>query len=178
MEQVRFQVNIDSRPDIDGIGITGMDKVEFLLSANPGEPLQPLGKVASGGELSRIMLAIKSVLAAADEVSVLIFDEVDTGIGGPVAAVVGERLRTLANYHQVFCITHLPQIASQASSHFLIEKEVIKKKTVTGVRMLKDTERQNEIARMLGGLEITKSTRETATEMLKMSAKRKKRGES
>jgi len=178
MEQVRFQVNIDSQPDINDVGVTGMDKVEFVLSANPGEPLQPLAKVASGGELSRIMLAIKSVLAEVDEVSVLIFDEVDTGIGGAVAAVVGERLRTLAHYHQVFCITHLPQIASQASTHYLIEKEVRNKKTVTGVRMLKDMERQHEIARMLGGLEITKSTRETATEMLKMSTKPKKRGAS
>jgi len=176
MEQVRFQVNIDPLSDIDRVGMTGMDKIEFLLSANPGEPLQPLAKVASGGELSRIMLAIKSVLAEADEVAVLIFDEVDTGIGGPVAAVVGERLRTLAHYHQVFCITHLPQIASLASTHFLIEKEVKNKKTFTGVRMLKDMERQQEIARMLGGLEITKSTRETATEMLQMSTKRKKRG--
>ena len=155
--------------------MTGMDKVEFVLSANPGEPLQPLAKVASGGELSRIMLAIKSVLAEADEVSVLIFDEVDTGIGGPVAAVVGERLRTLAQYHQVFCITHLPQIASQAGTHYLIEKSVKNKKTVTGVRMLRDTERQNEVARMLGGLEITPSTRDTATEMLQMSTKPKKR---
>jgi DNA repair protein RecN (Recombination protein N) len=176
MEQVRFQVTIDTLSEIDIVGVTGMDKVEFVLSANPGEPLQPLAKVASGGELSRIMLAIKSVLAEADEVSVLIFDEVDTGIGGPVAAVVGERLRTLAHYHQVFCITHLPQIASQASTHYLIEKEVKNKKTVTGVRMLKDMERQHEIARMLGGLEITKSTRETATEMLQMSTKRKKSG--
>jgi DNA repair protein RecN (Recombination protein N) len=175
MGQVQFKVNIDSNPEINQVGITGMDKVEFVLSANPGEPLLPLTKIASGGELSRIMLAIKSVLAKADEVSVLIFDEVDTGIGGPVAAIVGERLRTLANYHQVFCITHLPQIASQANCQYLIEKEVSNKKTVIGVRMLKDTERQNEIARMLGGLEITKSTRETATEMLQMSSKLKKR---
>ena len=177
MQNVRFQVNVESYTDSSHVGMTGMDKIEFLLSANPGEPLQPLAKVASGGELSRIMLAMKSVLAQADEVSVLIFDEVDTGIGGPVAAVVGERLQTLAHYHQVFCVTHLPQIASQASSHFLIEKEVKNKKTVTGVRKLKDTERQNEIARMLGGLEITQSTRDTATEMLKMSGKRKKKRE-
>ncbi len=175
MNQVRFQVKMDSHSDIGGGGMTGMDKVEFVLSANPGEPLQPLAKVASGGELSRIMLAIKSVLAEADEVSVLIFDEVDTGIGGPVAAVVGERLRTLAHYHQVFCITHLPQIASQAGTHYLIEKNVKNKKTVTAVRMLRETERQNEVARMLGGLEITPSTRDTATEMLQMSAKPRKR---
>ena len=176
MDQVRFQVKMDSHSDIGGVGMTGMDKVEFVLSANPGEPLQPLAKVASGGELSRIMLAIKSVLAEADEVSVLVFDEVDTGIGGPVAAVVGERLRALAHYHQVFCITHLPQIASQAGTQYLIEKKVKNKKTVTAVRMLKDMERQNEIARMLGGLEITASTRDTATEMLQMSTKPKRRG--
>ena len=176
MDRVQFQVKMDSYSDIEEGGMTGMDKVEFALSANPGEPLQPLAKVASGGELSRIMLAIKSVLAEADEVSVLIFDEVDTGIGGPVAAVVGKRLRKLADYHQVFCITHLPQIASQATTHYLIEKSVKTNKTITAVRTLMETERQNEIARMLGGLEITPSTRDTATEMLQMSSKRKKKG--
>ena len=176
MEKVRFQVIIDSEAKLENIGLTGMDKVEFFLSTNPGEPFQALAKVASGGELSRIMLAVKSVLAEADEVSVLIFDEVDTGIGGAVAAVVGERLRTLARYHQVFCITHLPQIASQANTHYLIEKEPKNQKTVTRIRMLNDKERQKEIARMLGGVEITKSTRQTATEMLQTSAKPNKRG--
>lgn len=174
MEHVRFQVSIDSRTATDEVGVTGLDKVEFMFSANPGEPLQPLAKVASGGELSRIMLAIKSVLAEADEVSVLIFDEVDTGIGGAVAAVVGERLRTLARYHQVFCITHLPQIASQANTHYLIEKQVRNRKTETSVRLLKDEERQTEIARMLSGLKITKSTRQSATEMLQRPNQPKK----
>ena len=103
----------------------------------------------------------------------MVFDEVDTGIGGAVAAVVGERLQRLARYHQVLCVTHLPQIASQASSHYVIEKEVKHQKAMTGVRRLNDEGRQSEIARMLGGLEITKATRQTATEMLQASTKKK-----
>ena len=177
MEQVRTEVRIDSNSHAEPSGPTGNDSVEFLLSSNPGEPLQPLAKIVSGGELSRIMLAIKSVLADADEVPILIFDEVDSGIGGAVAAVVGERLRNLAKYHQVFCITHLPQVASQASSHYLIEKKVLKDRTVTDVRILNEKQRQDEVARMLGGLEITEATRQTAGEMLQTSSRKKKRSE-
>ena len=173
MEQVRIEVRIDANAHVEPFGPTGMDHVEFLLSANPGEPLQPLAKTVSGGELSRIMLAIKSVLAGVDDVPVLIFDEVDSGIGGSVAAVVGERLRRLAQYHQVFCITHLPQVASQASNHYVIEKKVVKDRTVTNVRILEEKQRQDEIARMLGGLEITKATRQTAEEMLNVGIPRK-----
>ena len=176
MEQVRIEVRIDTNAHAEPFGPTGMDNVEFLLSANPGEPLQPLAKIVSGGELSRIMLAIKSVLAGVDGVPVLIFDEVDSGIGGAVAAVVGERLRTLAQYHQVFCITHLPQVASQASSHYIIEKKVVKDRTMTNVRLLIEKQRQDEIARMLGGLEITQATRQTADEMLKATVPRKTKG--
>ena len=173
MEPVRIEVRIETNADPERFGPTGMDQVELLLSANPGEPLQPLAKIVSGGELSRIMLAIKSVLAGVDEVPVLVFDEVDSGIGGAVAAVVGERLRMLAQYHQVFCITHLPQVASQAGSHYLIKKKVVKDRTVTNVRLLDEKERQDEIARMLGGLEVTEATRKTAEEMLKVKGPRK-----
>jgi DNA repair protein RecN (Recombination protein N) len=140
--------------------------VEYLLSANAGEPLHPLAKVASGGELSRVMLATKTVLAESDGVPVLTFDEVDAGIGGAVAAVMGRRLRDLAKYHQVFCITHLPQIASQAKHHFVVEKGVVRKRTVARVRALDEPARREEIARMLAGTAITRSVRETAAEMI------------
>ncbi len=165
MDHTRVQIQVVCNEDV-AVGPTGRDRVEFLLSANPGEPLMPLAKVVSGGELSRIMLAIKSVLAETDTVPVLIFDEIDTGIGGAVATVMGQRLRALAEYHQVLCITHLPQIASQSTSHFLVEKTVEKKRTVTRVMPLDRTMRQGEIARMVGGLSITKAVRETAAQMM------------
>ena len=166
MDQTRFQIQVRSEGSESALGPTGRDHVEYLLSANQGEPLLPLARVASGGELSRVMLAMKTVLAEADHVPVLIFDEVDSGIGGAVAAVMGRRLRDLADYHQVFCITHLPQIASQAKCHFVVEKAARQKRTVTRVRQLDQAGRQEEIARMLGGLTITKAVRQTAAEMI------------
>ncbi|HEX3204201.1 MAG TPA: DNA repair protein RecN [Nitrospiraceae bacterium] len=165
MQHTRFHVQV-ATPDGAELGATGRDRVEFLLSANPGEPLMSLSKVASGGELSRIMLAMKTVLAKADTVPVLVFDEVDAGVGGAVAAAMGQRLRALSDHHQVFCITHLPQIASQATSHFLVSKAVEKKRTVTRITRLDSTSRRDEIARMLGGLTITQSARKTASEMM------------
>jgi DNA repair protein RecN (Recombination protein N) len=175
MDHFQFRVEFGGALKEGDIGQTGMDRVEFLLSANPGEPLHPLAKVASGGELSRVMLAIKTVLAEADQVPVLVFDEIDTGIGGKVAGVIGERLQTLAQYHQVFCITHLPQIASQATTQYLIQKEVVKIRTVTLAKALKEVERENEIARMLGGQKITQTVRQAAAEMLKPSPLQKKK---
>lgn len=166
MDQTRFQIQVHPERSESALGPTGHDHVEYLLSANQGEPLLPLARVASGGELSRVMLATKTVLAEADRVPVLIFDEVDSGVGGAVAAVMGRRLRELADYHQVFCITHLPQIASQAETHFVVEKVVRQKRTVTRVRQLDQAGRQEEIARMLGGLTITKAVRQTAAEMI------------
>lgn len=166
MDRTRFQIGILTGRDTGSVGPAGWDQVEFLLSANEGEPLLPLARVASGGELSRVMLAMKTVLAEMDRVPVLIFDEVDAGIGGAVASVMGKRLRALANYHQVFCITHLPQIAAQAETHFLVEKEVVRKRTVTRVRRLDSKARQEEVARMLGGLAITKAVRATAAELI------------
>ena len=166
MEQAIFQVTVSSDESAEGLGAAGRDRVEFLLSSNPGEPPRPLGRVASGGELSRIMLALKTVLAEMDQVPVLVFDEIDTGVGGAVAAAMGTRLRKLGAFHQVFCITHLPQVASQAEHHLLVEKGLESQRTSTSVRALKGMGREEEIARMLGGLTITKKVRDTAAELI------------
>lgn len=166
MDHTRFLIKVHSDSTESALAAAGRDRVEFLLSANPGEPLLPLTRVASGGELSRVMLAMKTVLAETDQVAVLIFDEIDAGVGGAVAAVMGRRLRSLANYHQVFCITHLPQIASQAESHFVVEKGLAKNRTITRVRRLDRAGRQEEIARMLSGTAITQAGRETAAELI------------
>ncbi len=166
MEQAIFQVTVSSDELAEGLGPAGRDRVEFLLSSNPGEPPRPLGRVASGGELSRIMLALKTVLAEMDQVPVLVFDEIDTGVGGAVAAAMGTRLRKLGSFHQVFCITHLPQVASQAEHHLLVEKGLESQRTSTSVRVLKGMGREEEIARMLSGPTITKKVRETAAELI------------
>lgn len=166
MEAASFQVVITNDQTDTALGPGGCDRVEFFLSSNPGEPPRPLGRVASGGELSRIMLALKTVLAEMDQVPVLVFDEIDTGVGGAVAAAMGTRLRKLGAFHQVFCITHLPQVASQAAQHLVVEKDQGNGQTTTSVRILKGMKREEEIARMLGGLTITKKVRETAAELL------------
>jgi len=166
MDRTRFAVTVDTDRTETGLGPSGRDRIEYQFSANEGEPLQPLARVASGGELSRVMLAMKTVLAEADEVPIVIFDEIDAGVGGGVAAVMGKRLRALAKHRQVFCITHLPQIASHADVHYVIEKSVSKKRTVTQARKLGQADRQEEIARMLGGLAVTNAARKTAAEMI------------
>ena len=166
MEHAVLQITVSSEESDEGLGPVGRDRVEFLLSSNPGEPPRPLGRVASGGELSRIMLALKTVLAEMDQVPVLVFDEVDTGVGGAVAAAMGTRLRKLGSFHQVFCITHLPQVASQAEHHLLVEKGQESQRTATSVRVLTGMGQEEEIARMLGGLTITKKVRETAAELI------------
>ena len=166
MEQAIFQATVSSDESDEGLGPAGRDRVEFLLSSNLGEPPRPLGRVASGGELSRIMLALKTVLAEMDQVPVLVFDEIDTGVGGAVAAAMGTRLRKLGAFHQVFCITHLPQVASHAEHHLLVEKGLESQRTSTSVRALKGMGREEEIARMLSGLTITKKVRETAAELI------------
>ena len=150
----------------------GLDEAEFLISTNPGEPVRPLGQVASGGELSRIMLAIKTVLAETDDIPTLIFDEIDSGISGRTAQMVSEKLHVIAKRHQVICITHLPQIAAMADSHFEIKKSVEDGRTVTRIRALKEEEMTDELARLLGGAEITEAVRQNAREM-KALAKRK-----
>ncbi len=166
MDRTRFAVTVETDRTEAGLGPSGRDRIEYQFSANEGEPLQPLARVASGGELSRVMLAMKTVLAEADEVPIVIFDEIDAGVGGGVAAVMGKRLRALAKHRQVFCITHLPQIASYADVHYVIEKSVSKKRTVTQARKLGQADRQEEIARMLGGLAVTTAARKTAAEMI------------
>jgi DNA repair protein RecN (Recombination protein N) len=145
---------------------TGVDAAEFLFSANPGEELRPLRKVASGGELSRIMLALKSVLSQADPVPTLVFDEIDVGIGGKVAESVGKRLARLAKTHQVICITHLPQIAKYAERHLLVAKSVRAGRTLTSIRTLDAEARIEELARMTSGATVTKTSLAHAREML------------
>ena len=148
------------------LGPHGVDHVEFLFSANRGESVAPLRKVASGGELSRVLLALKGVLAQQDRVSTYVFDEVDAGVGGAVAEAIGRRLRQAAADHQVLCITHLPQIAAFADAHYRVEKRTHKGRTITRVVRLSDEERVEELARMLGGAKITKSAREHAAQLI------------
>ena len=145
---------------------TGIGTIEFLFSPNPGEDLRPLVKIASGGELSRLMLALKSNLHKQDIIPVMIFDEVDNGIGGKIAEVVGNKLKKIAIEKQVFCITHLPQIAGKAISHFIVFKDVKKKRTYSSIRELSKQERVEEIARMSGGTKITETTLKHAREMI------------
>lgn len=151
--QAVFEVSIHDPEGMgmDGIQASGRDQVEFLFSANPGEPAKPLVQVVSGGELSRLMLAMKCILARRDQVDTVIFDEVDAGIGGQAAEAVATKISELAGHHQVFCITHLPQIAAHASTHYLVEKTVEDGRTITSIRRLDKKERVRELARMLGG---------------------------
>lgn len=157
---------------IDRCGSCGYDEVRCEIAPNPGEGFKPLSKIASGGELSRILLAIKQVLGERPYSMTMIFDEVDTGIGGAVAEVVGKKLKKLSEKNQVICVTHLPQVAAHASDHFVIEKEVKKQRTHTLVRSLENSERESEIARMLGGEVITAKTKDHAKEMLKTAQER------
>src|SRR5438552_3641191 len=145
----------------------GMDQVEFYFSPNPGEPAKPLAKIASGGELSRLMLALKSLVMTPGVVSTLLFDEVDAGIGGRVAEIVGKKLKQVASRHQVISVTHLPQVAALADAHFVVEKEVEKGRTFTRVRQLSEHDRIDELARMLGGVKITEQARRHAEEMVR-----------
>lgn len=173
-----FEVDFSEREDPEGVPVgdrllavkaDGVDSVEFLLSANPGEPAKPLARVASGGEISRIMLALKSILASVDEVGTLIFDEIDVGIGGRTANVIGEKLAAIGKVRQVICVTHLPQIACMADIHYSIGKEVKGGRACTVVTRLEDLERVKEIARMLGGdPESSTTSMQHAREMLKI----------
>ena len=148
------------------ISETGTDRATFLIAPNIGEALKPLASIASGGELSRVVLALKALLARTDSVETVVFDEVDAGIGGGVAEVVGKKLADLANHHQVICITHLPQIAKFGDQHYRISKQVSKGRTHTSIDLLGEEDRTKEIARMLGGEKITQATLEHAREML------------
>lgn len=167
---VKFEMNFHK---LSNYTSNGYDEAEFVISTNPGEDLKPLAKVASGGELSRIMLAIKSVLADKDEIHTLIFDEIDVGVSGRTAQKVSEKLSTIAKNHQILCITHLPQIASMADSHYIIEKTTDGKSTTTLIRHLKEDESIEEIARILGGAVITDTVINSAKEMKDLAARTK-----
>lgn len=176
MEGAGFSINFSFRPDEAGfidrqgqkiaLGPRGLDAVEFLFCPNPGEGYKPLVKIISGGELSRVMLAIKNILAACDDIPVLIFDEIDAGIGGKVGEMVAVKLKTIASSRQVLCVTHLPQIASRADAHFLIRKDVRDGRTHTLISRLGFEERVAEIARMASGKVATKAALEHARDLL------------
>lgn len=161
----QFNVSLAVLPD-DQVSAHGLERVEFMVSTNPGQALQPLQKVASGGELSRISLAIQVIAANADATPTLVFDEVDVGVGGVTAAVIGQLLKRLSERAQVLCITHLPQVAAYGAQHLHVEKTHAKNATYSEIKLLSDTARIEEIARMLGGLKITKQTLAHAQELL------------
>lgn len=163
--QVEFEISLREAP----VSAKGKDEVVFMISTNPGEPVKELSGVASGGELSRIMLAIKTILAGSDEIPTLIFDEIDAGISGRTAQKVSEKLSLVGRNHQVICITHLPQIASMADAHYLIEKHVEGSSTISEINLLDEEGSIKELARMLGGAEITETTLANAKEMKKMA---------
>ncbi len=165
---VRFKVAFEQT---DHYTEDGFDQIEFLIATNPGEEVKPLAKIASGGELSRIMLAIKQLLAGAEKPLTLIFDEIDTGISGRTAQMVSKKLKQIAHTHQVICITHLPQIASMADAHFLIEKQVKNANTITQITPLSEEESVMELARMLGGAQITEAVVSNAREMKQLASK-------
>lgn len=170
MKGIRFAVSIESSDTAqDQFAKTGLDKVEFLISANPGEPLKPLARIASGGEASRIMLAVKSILAEADRIPVLIFDEIDTGVSGRTAGRVAAKLQQLARGRQVFCITHLAQIAAMADQHLLIEKSTSEGTTRTGIQTLDGDGRQSELARLLSGGVGDAAARQLALQLLQQA---------
>lgn len=166
MAGARFEIGVDAR-DSDDPAPSGLETVEYRVSTNPGQPLKPLTKVASGGELSRVSLALQVVLANNTRIPTLIYDEVDTGIGGGVAEVVGQQLRQLGDVRQVLCVTHLPQVAAQAHHHMEVHKQTVADETRTGIRELDPERRVDEVARMLGGTDITDQSRAHAREMIK-----------
>lgn len=170
MKKARFKIKIDTIPlkpeSIESVKESGTEEVEFLISPNPGEDLRPLRKVASGGELSRVMLALKTIGEETDTFKTMIFDEIDSGIGGKTAEFVAQKLRQLSRTHQVICITHLPQIASFATHHYKIDKKIDKERTFTSVKKLSFEERVTEIARLLSGTRITETTLKNAREMI------------
>lgn len=180
MPETRFDISIQAIPEeknadaqliSDGKAIleNGMDRAAFQISPNLGEELKPLAFIASGGELSRVVLALKAILALTESTETLIFDEVDAGIGGGTAEVIGKKLSSLARYHQIICITHLPQIAKYGDHHYKISKQISDGRTTTTIHPLEKKERIKEIARMLGGDRITRATRQHAEEIMKSS---------
>jgi len=169
MIKVNFKVAFEKKP-LSGDGI---DQIEFLISTNPGETLKPLQKIASGGELSRIMLVLKTIIAHTDQVDTLIFDEVDNGVGGQTAQKMAEKLALISRQRQVICISHLPQIASMADYHLLISKKTEEDYTCTVIEPLNQEGQKKELARMLGGVKLTETTLQHAEEMLNLARKKK-----
>lgn len=178
MGKTVFQAVLTRTPDKEGlpmgeekwaISVHGFDRVEFMVAPNPGEGMRPLAKIASGGELSRMMLALKVILAEADPIPTMVFDEIDVGIGGRTSQAVAEKLLLLAQTNQVICVTHLPQIASMANRHFQVKKTPYGSRTRVEVQALSFDERVEELARMLGGAKVTSTTREHAREMLSLA---------
>ncbi|HEY3313856.1 MAG TPA: DNA repair protein RecN [Bacillota bacterium] len=181
MERTVFRVHFTEAEDPEGVpvgdrllaaGPDGSDSVEFLFSANPGEPPKPLAKIISGGEMARVMLALKAILARVDQVPTLIFDEIDAGVGGRAAIAVADKLARLGRFRQVLCVTHLPQIAAAADRHFAIQKKVHGGRTTTLVSLLQGDQRVDEVVRMLGGTSDSRATREHAAELIEAAAKR------
>ncbi|NHN28822.1 DNA repair protein RecN [Paenibacillus agricola] len=172
MDKTQFKVQI--RYNEAAFGVNGADDVEFLISANPGEPLRSLSKIASGGEISRVMLALKSIFARVDRIPVLVFDEVDTGVSGRAAQAIAEKMSRLSRDCQVFSITHLPQVACMADSHYCIHKSTDGTRTFTNVDDLDMSGRIHELARMLGGVEVTETTLQHAQEMLDLAEDKKR----
>lgn len=162
MPKMQFFVNFDK----GNLSSIGFDKIEFMISANPGEPPKSLSKVASGGELSRIMLAIKNIISYNDTIGTLIFDEIDTGVSGRASQKIGLKLKSVSKNTQVICVTHSAQIASNADEHFLIEKKFDNNNTFTSVTPLDFEGRKKELARIMGGLEITDTLLQSAEELL------------
>jgi DNA repair protein RecN (Recombination protein N) len=182
MERTQFQALVNFETDEEGLEIEGqkvrfskygIDQIEFMISANPGEPLRSLSKVASGGELSRIMLAMKTIFAHLDGIPVLVFDEVDTGVSGRAAQAIAEKISTLSDNCQVFCITHLPQVACMADEHLTIYKLIEDNRTQVNVKALDQQGRIQELARMLGGVEVTETTERHAREMILLANEKK-----
>src|SRR5215204_3997316 len=167
LEKARFEVRLTADADDDrSFTAKGLDRVEFYFSANPGESVRPIGKVASGGELSRLMLILNTTTKLSERAKTMVFDEIDTGIGGRVAVAVGLKLKELARTQQVLCVTHQPQVASLADHHFVVRKESVKNRTEVCVRELDESQKVEEIARMLAGEKITETARQHAREML------------
>src|SRR5436189_1719153 len=179
MKRARFSVEIEQVPDPNGVpasingqpeqlytcDVTGIDRVQFLIAPNPGEPFKPLTRIASGGETSRLMLALKTILAEADATPTLIFDEIDSGISGKSGQIVGEKLWQLTMNHQVICVTHLPQIAAFADTHYNVNKQIFDERTMTIVNELRPEQRVREIAHIMGG-NVTEFAMKSAEELL------------
>ncbi|NLP29121.1 MAG: DNA repair protein RecN [Clostridia bacterium] len=166
MGKSTFKVQVDKKSQLRN---NGFDKVQFMISTNPGEPLKPLDKIASGGELSRIMLSLKTVFIDRDMIPTVIFDEIDTGISGAIAQKVAEKMYLISCKHQVFCISHLPQIATMSDVHYRVYKEVIDNKTYTNVKKLTLEEKIEEISRMIGGIEVTEITINNSKQLVEMA---------